>query len=135
MATNTRAISAEGRVRSMIKWYDRIGNTIQMNVNGEWINGKIVEGYRTHDGCVNMETDTGRKIGCGASMEGVSFKKCNDSLGDLQTNADRIRSMSDEELAEFLCKVKSDYQWADHEFPSEEECGEWEEWLQSEVEE
>ena len=52
-----------------------------------------------------------------------------------KTNADRIRSMSDEELAEFLCKVKSDYQWADHEFPSEEECGEWVEWLQSEVEE
>ena len=52
-----------------------------------------------------------------------------------KTNADRIRSMSDEELAEFLCKVKSDYQWVDHEFPSEEECGEWEEWLQSEVEE
>ena len=52
-----------------------------------------------------------------------------------QTNADRIRSFSDEELAEFICKVKSDYQWADHEFPSEEECGEWVEWLQSEVEE
>ena len=51
------------------------------------------------------------------------------------TNADRIRNMSDEELAEFLCKVKSDYQWMDHEFPSEEECGEWVEWLQSEVEE
>lgn len=56
-------------------------------------------------------------------------------IGTYQTNADRIRSMSDEELAEFLCKVKSDYQWADHEFPSEEECGEWEKWLQSEVEE
>lgn len=52
-----------------------------------------------------------------------------------KTNADRIRSFSDDELAEFLCKVKSDYQWADHEFPSEEECGEWVEWLQSEVEE
>lgn len=51
-----------------------------------------------------------------------------------KTNADRIRSMSDEELADFLCKVKSDYQWQDHEFPSEEECGEWVEWLQSEVE-
>ena len=51
------------------------------------------------------------------------------------TNADMIRNMSDEELAEFLCKVKSDYQWMDHEFPSEEECGEWVEWLQSEVEE
>lgn len=51
-----------------------------------------------------------------------------------QTNADRIRSMSNEELAEFLCKVKSDYQWMEHEFPSEGEHGEWEEWLQSEAE-
>ena len=51
-----------------------------------------------------------------------------------QTNADRIRNMSDEELAEFLCKVKSDYQWMEHEFPSEEEHSEWEEWLQSEAE-
>lgn len=50
------------------------------------------------------------------------------------TNADRIRAMSDEELAEFLCKVKSDYQWLEHEFPSEEEHGEWEEWLQAEAE-
>lgn len=49
------------------------------------------------------------------------------------TNADRIRNMSDEELADFLCKVKSDYQWMEHEFPSEEEHGEWEEWLQSEA--
>lgn len=53
---------------------------------------------------------------------------------DKQTNADRIRNMSDEELAEFLCKVKSDYQWMEHEFPSEEEHSEWEEWLQSEAE-
>lgn len=51
-----------------------------------------------------------------------------------QTNADRIRNMSDEELAQFLCKVKSDYQWMEHEFPSEEEHSEWEEWLQSEAE-
>ena len=50
------------------------------------------------------------------------------------TQADRIRSMSDEELAEFLCKVKSDYQWMEHEFPSEEEHGEWKDWLQSEAE-
>lgn len=50
------------------------------------------------------------------------------------TNADMIRNMSDEELAEFLCKVKSDYQWMEHEFPSEEEHSEWEEWLQSEAE-
>lgn len=131
MAAASRSISAEGRVRSMIKWYDRIGNTIQMNVNSEWINGKIVEGYRTHDGCVNMETDTRRKIGCGASMEGVSFKKCNDSLGDLQTNADRIRSMSDEELAEFLTHVET-LGYNDSSVSGKLEMIEW---IQSEVEE
>lgn len=52
-----------------------------------------------------------------------------------KTNADRIREMTDEELATFLCKVKADYQWKEEEFPSECECGEWVEWLQSEVEE
>lgn len=50
------------------------------------------------------------------------------------TNADRIRSMTDEELAAFCCKVKADYQWADHEFPDEDACEDWEEWLQAESE-
>lgn len=57
-----------------------------------------------------------------------------EKMSDKHTNADMIRNMSDEELAEFLCKVKSDYQWMEHEFPSEEEHSEWEEWLQSEGE-
>lgn len=48
------------------------------------------------------------------------------------TNCEKIKGMNVEELAEFLCKVKSDYQWADHEFPSEDACGDWEEWLESE---
>lgn len=47
-----------------------------------------------------------------------------------QTNADRIRSMTDEELATFCCKVKADYQWADHKYPDED----WEEWLRAESE-
>ena len=50
------------------------------------------------------------------------------------TNADRIRSMTDEELAIFLCKVKADYQWADHEYPDEDACEDWEEWLRAESE-
>ena len=52
-----------------------------------------------------------------------------------QTNADRIRSMTVEELAAFCCKVKADYQWADHEYPDEDACGDWEEWLRAESEE
>lgn len=51
-----------------------------------------------------------------------------------QTNAGRIRNMPDEELAEFLCRVKSDYQRMEHEFPSKEEHSKWEEWLRSEAE-
>ena len=51
-----------------------------------------------------------------------------------QTNADRIRSMTDEELATFCCKVKADYQWADPKYPDEDACGDWEEWLRAESE-
>lgn len=50
------------------------------------------------------------------------------------TNADRIRNLTDEELAAFCCKVKADYQWADHEYPDEDACGDWEEWLRAESE-
>lgn len=51
-----------------------------------------------------------------------------------QTNADRIRSMTDEELAGFLKEVKEDYQWANTDYPDCEDCGEWLNWLQSEAE-
>lgn len=65
-------------------------------------------------------------IGC---TSGIPVEK----MG-IRTNAERIRAMTNAELADFLCKVKSDYQWADHEFPSEDACGDWDEWLESEVE-
>lgn len=50
------------------------------------------------------------------------------------TNADRIRSMTDEELADFLKEVKEDYQWANPDYPDCEDRGEWLNWLQSEAE-
>lgn len=73
------------------------------------------------------------------SIAALNVEKCKlktylRNLLQVKTNADKIRNMSDEELAQFLCKVKSDYQWMEHEFPSEEEHGEWEEWLRSEAE-
>ena len=49
------------------------------------------------------------------------------------TNADRIRSMTDEELGAFLRKVEANHQWLYPEFP--DVCDDWAEWLQSEVEE
>lgn len=90
----------------MTKWYGRIGNTIEMFVFGKWIKGIIVNGARTGDGVINMEDLTGKKYWCGSSGEGVHFRKCDDSDGDLISNADRIRQMTDEELAEFLFEVE-----------------------------
>ena len=107
----------------MTKWYNRVGNTIEMCVDGNWIKGIVVKGERSFDGIINMKTLTGRHCWCGCGGEGIHFRKCDDSDGDLLTNADRIRSMSDEELAEWLTKItddaqsdamtRCDYQWSD----------------------
>ena len=91
----------------MINWYDRIGNRIEMKLYGdsdksdfEWVKGNVIEGYRYRDEIVSMKSDDGRIIWCG--VESGDFRKSEDSLGDFISNADRIRSMSDEELAEFI---------------------------------
>ena len=57
-------------------------------------------------------------------------EKCKDFKPKKQTNADRIRSMSDEELAEWLTSITDDAQ-----SDAESKCDyQWSEWLQSEVE-
>ena len=63
-------------------------------------------------------------------------EKCKDFEEKKQTNADRIRSMSDEELALFLCNIHEPDEDTividDKEFFAETQILEW---LQSEVEE
>lgn len=113
----------------MTKWYNRIGNTIEMFVFGKWIKGIIVNGARTGDGVINMEDLTGKKYWCGSSGEGVHFRKCDDSDGDLISNADRIRQMTDEQLAEFLIHFKNTF---GEEYEGVMSCLEW---LRKEVEE
>lgn len=72
---------------------------------------------------------------CNAIGDSPDKDKQRDCIGYLaMTNADRIRSMSDEELGELLKRVKADYQWMNPEYPSEEDYGEWINWLQQEVE-
>ena len=83
--------------------------------------------------------DYGTEESCKESWRIYLEEQLKEGIKDVEkqekkTKYDRIRSMTVEELAEFLCKVKADYQWLEHEFPSEEDCGIWEEWLQSEVE-
>lgn len=91
----------------MIAWYDRIGNGIEMKLykdadrtEFEWVHGNVIKGYRYQDGMISMKSDDGRIIWCG--VESGDLRKSDDSLGDFISNADRIRSMTDEELAEFI---------------------------------
>lgn len=98
----TEAVYGKERGVDMVKWYDRIGNTIEMKIGNGWIKGVVVDGERTGDGAINMETEDKRKYWCGVGGEYIHFRKCEDSLGDLTTNGDKIRAMSDSELAEFL---------------------------------
>lgn len=114
----------------MTKWYDRIGNTIEMRVGNGWIKGIIINGDRTGDGFINMETLDGKKYWCGVGGEYAHFRKCDDSDGDLITNADRIRSMSDKELTEWLTNITDDAQ-----SDSIRRCDyQWDEWLKEEME-
>ena len=80
-----------------------------------------------HDGCK----------GCAYVSRGeheAPCIKCAQNASDnykRMTNADRIRSMSDEELAEWLTSITDDAQ-----SDAESKCDyQWSEWLQSEVEE
>lgn len=97
----------------MIAWYERIGNRIEMKLyenadrpEFEWVKGNVIEGYRYRDGIVHMISDDGRIIWCG--VKSGDFRKSEDSLGDFISNADRIRSMSDEELEEFIEQISID---------------------------
>lgn len=80
---------------------------------------------------------------CGISAEEAIKLDYPETLKELQreieidynpTNADRIQTMSIDKLAEFLKDVKNDYQWANPDYPSEDDFSAWVDWLKSEAE-
>ena len=80
-----------------------------------------------HDGCKGCKYEH-------CSPESKECQGCKQNAVDKytrMTQADRIRSMSDEELAEWLTKITDDAQ-----LDAETKCNyQWGEWLKSEVEE
>lgn len=46
-----------------------IGQPAEIFYNGEWKQGKIVNGYRFKDGFVTIQTEDGKKIWCGESRK------------------------------------------------------------------
>ena len=51
-----------------------IGEEAEMFFNGEWVKGKIIEGYRFRDGIVTIETPSGKKIWCGQARTDIYRK-------------------------------------------------------------
>lgn len=100
----------------------------------EWVKGNVIKGYRYQDGIVSMKSDDGRIIWCG--VETSDFRKSDGSLGDFISNADRIRSMSDEELAMYMM-CPNENGLAEIDCDKSDSCNCYEcllKWLQSEVE-
>jgi len=48
-----------------------LGQSAEIFTEGEWVRGKIVEGYRFRDGIVTIETDEGNHIWCGADRTDI----------------------------------------------------------------
>ena len=46
-------------------FYEQIGMTVQVLLNGDWHNAVIENGYRTHDGIINARMEDGRGFWCG----------------------------------------------------------------------
>lgn len=74
----------------MKKWYEIIGNGIEMNTGGAWVRGKIVKGYRYQDGIITMKEDDGdRIIWCG--VDSGDYRKANDGM----TYSEKIHYIAD----------------------------------------
>ena len=48
-----------------------LGEPAEIFADGEWIRGKIVQGYRFGDGIVTIETPDGNRIWCGADRTDI----------------------------------------------------------------
>ena len=67
---------------------------------------------------------------CPYEFNDKNLEPCKDCVPKKKTNADRIRAMDDEELAEWLTKITDDAQ-----LDARTKCNyQWDEWLQSEAE-
>lgn len=60
-AEATQAAREENEERP---FYYTVGADIEMFFEGQWIAGKVIDGYRFRDGIITMETPNGKRIWC-----------------------------------------------------------------------
>ena len=46
-------------------YYYEIGAEVLFNWKDKWHKGKIINDYRTHEGIINIQLDSGLKVWCG----------------------------------------------------------------------
>ena len=62
---DTIDIGAYGDCKDYLAFPWIVGELTEMFVNGQWVRGKIVEGYRFNDGIVTIEDENGKRYWCG----------------------------------------------------------------------
>lgn len=58
-------LQVEGSEEEAYSFPEVFGEPIEILVDGVWVQGKVINGYRSRDGIVNMETADGKKYWCG----------------------------------------------------------------------
>ena len=67
-----------------------LGEPAEMLLNGEWVKGKICNGYRFRDGIVTIKTDDGNKVWCGVSRTDL-YRPINNDIDDEKEDPDIYR--------------------------------------------
>lgn len=62
------------------KFPDKLGELCEMYVNGKWITGRIVNGYRFRDGIVTIQTENGKEYWCGTDRTELYRKVENERM-------------------------------------------------------
>lgn len=56
-------------------FYYKVGELVLFYWKNEWRQGKVINGYRTHDGIINVELDNGEKVWCGEARHEEFIKR------------------------------------------------------------
>lgn len=60
---------------NILSFPDKLGEPCEMYVDGQWVRGKIVYGYRFRDGVVTIEDAAGKRYSCGANRRDM-YRPC-----------------------------------------------------------
>lgn len=62
-------------IKKKTPFYYEIGGVILFYWENQWRKGEIIQGYRTHDGIINVQLDNGERVWCGEARHEEFIKQ------------------------------------------------------------